>query len=508
MGARRVGRIGTRRDGRPAPAPAPSPSVTSYARAVSTDTGPDTTSERMTPGEARPADTLGLEPDEMRRLGYWVVDRVVDHFEGAPAYPALSTGAPDALASALGGPPPEEPGDALSAMCTLVDVALCNMQHGDHPRFFARVPGPSSFGAVLGEWLATGFNSMAASWAGGSGPTAVELVVVDWLRSLLGMPDGTEGVLTSGGSMANTTGLVAARRATGPGIAYLSDQTHASIRRGLLSIGVPPEDIRIVGTDARYRMPVDAVAEEVRRDRRKGRRPAIVVATAGTTNTGAVDPLRELAALCGAEGLWLHVDGAYGAPAALCERGRAALAGMELADSLVLDPHKWLFQPYDVGSLLVRRPGALEAAFRMAPEYLVDVTARHGEVDMRDRTLELSRRARAVKVWLTFRTYGVGRIRAAIERGIELAEHAERVLRADDRWEVVTPAQLGVVTFARTGEGSEECRTAAARVTREGFAAVTSTTLRGTSVLRLCTINPRTTEGDIESTIERLAGPA
>lgn len=456
--------------------------------------------------EGHAPDTLGFEPDEMRRLGYWVVDRVVDHFEHVDTQPVITTAPHSALIAELGGAPPEEPGDAVAAMEVLIESVLSKMQHGDHPRFFARVPGPSSFGGVLGEWLATGFNSMSASWGGGAGTTAVELVVLDWLRALLGMPEGTEGVLVSGGSMANTTGLIAARHATGSGMVYLSDQTHASIRRGLLASGTPPDQLRTLRTDAAFRLPPDALAHAVEDDRRAGRHPAIVVASAGSTNTGAVDPLPELADLCRSEDLWLHVDGAYGAPAALCDRGRAVLEGIEQADSLVLDPHKWLFQPYDVGALLVRRQGALEAAFGMTPEYLVDVTARGGEVDMRDRSLELTRRSRAVKVWLTFRTYGLKRIRTAIARGIELAEHAQAVLDADDRWEVVTPAQLGIVTFVRRGAGHEEPSAAAARVTAEGFAAVTSTTLRDERVLRLCTINPRTTEADIESTIERLAG--
>lgn len=459
------------------------------------------------PPDEHPADALGMPPDEMRRLAHWVVDSVLDHFEHGPLQPVIAARPFDELMGVLGGPVPEEPGDPLAAMSCLVDVALAHMQHGDHPRYFARVPGPSSFAAVLGEWLATGFNAIASSWAGGAGPTAVELVVLDWLRSLLGMPEGAEGVLTSGGSLANLTALVAARRVGGPGVVYLSDQTHASIRRDLAATGFPPEHVKVLETDDRYCMPVESVAAAVERDRREGRRPTVVVATAGTTNTGAVDPLPELADLCRSERLWLHVDGAYGAPGALCERGRSLLAGIELADSLVLDPHKWLFQPYDVGALLVRHPGALESTFDMSAEYLANATAGPGEVDLRDRSLELSRRARAIKVWLTFRVYGVGRMRAAIERGIELAEHAERVLADDGRWQVVTPAQLGIVTFARTGTGHEEHAPAAARVNHDGFAAVTSTTLRGRSVLRLCTINPRTTESDIEETIERLADP-
>ena len=199
------------------------------------------------------------------------------------------------------------------------------------------------------------------------------------------------------------------------------------------------------------RMPLDAVEAAIAEDRAAGRRPGFVVASAGTTNTGSVDPLHPLADLCAEQGMWFHVDGAYGAPAALCEPGRRVLDGIERADSLVLDPHKWLFQPYDVGCLLVRRPGALDRAFHMTPEYLLDVAAIVAEVDFRNRSLELSRRSRALKIWLTFHTYGLERIRGAIERGIRLAEEAERLLRADGRFEIVTPAQLGIVTFALHG---------------------------------------------------------
>ena len=452
----------------------------------------------------RDPDTLGLSAEEMRQLGYWVVDRVVDHAEGIRGQPALRTGDPQWLMDQLGGPVPEEPGDPLAAMQTLVDTALANMQHGDHPRHFARVPGPSSFAGVLGDWLATGFNANVASWAGGSGPATVELVVLEWLRELLGLPAGSEGVLLSGGSMANITALAVARQAGGPGVAYLSDQTHASIARGLTAMGFA-RDIRVLPSDGEFRLTAAAVTDAMSADRAAGRRPAIVVASAGTTNTGAVDALPELAELCAAHDLWLHVDGAYGAPAALCGPGRAVLAGLERADSLVLDPHKWLFAPYDAGCLLVRRPGALAATFAMTPEYLVDVLARAGEIDFRDRSLELSRRARALKLWLVFRSYGAARLREAIARGIALAEHAQRRVQDDARWELVTPASLGIVTFALRGVPDSEHARRAAELVAGGYATVSSTTLRGRSVLRLCTINPRTTEAEIDETLARLA---
>ncbi|HTU31425.1 MAG TPA: aminotransferase class I/II-fold pyridoxal phosphate-dependent enzyme [Solirubrobacteraceae bacterium] len=452
----------------------------------------------------RPSDSLGMDPAEMRRLGHWVVDQVVDHYERLADEPAIVTGDADDLKLALGGPLPGEPGDPLTAMRTLTEVALTNMQHGDHPRYFARVPGPASFAAVLGEWLGTGFNVNVASWGGGSGPATVELVALEWLREALGLPEGTEGVLVSGGSMGNITAIAAARAHAGPGVAYLSDQTHSSIGRGLIALGFAPQDIRTLESDEDLRIPLPQLTQAIAEDRRAHRHPRFVIATAGTTNTGAVDPLPELADLCDREQLWLHVDGAYGAPAALCAQGRRTLAGLQRADSLVLDPHKWLFQPYDVGCLFMRR-GVLDAAFRMDPEYLVDVMASRGEVDMRNRTLELTRRSRALKLWLSIKTYGMDAIGAAVARGIELAEIAEAMIDDDERFTKVTPAQLGIVTFALTGAAPEAHREAAAALTRDGFAVATATTLKGRAVLRLCTINPQTTEGDLRGTLQRLA---
>jgi glutamate/tyrosine decarboxylase-like PLP-dependent enzyme len=452
-----------------------------------------------------PTDTLGLRTDEMRQLGYWVVDRVVEHFEQGADGPAIRTSSATELQAALGGPVPEEPGDPLEAMQTLVDVALANMQHGDHPRYFARVPGPSSYAGVLGEWLGTGFNVIASSWAGSSGPATVELVALDWLRQLLGLPDGTEGILMSGGSLCNMNALAAARHALGPGVAYLSDQTHASLPRALVAMGFPADHVHVLPSDDRLRLTAAAVREAVDADRQRGFTPRFVVATAGTTNTGAVDELGALAELAAAEELWLHIDGAYGAPGALCASGRAVLAGMERADSLVLDPHKWLFLPYDVGCLFVRRPGVLEQAFSMRPEYLADVRPATAEVNFGDRSLELTRRSRAMKLWLMLRVYGSRRLEASIERCIGMAQYAQQLIERDDRWELVTPAQLGIVTFTHPGWDGDEHAARVAAVAASGYAAVTSTSLRGRPALRLCTINPRTTEPDIEGTLKRLA---
>jgi glutamate/tyrosine decarboxylase-like PLP-dependent enzyme len=450
---------------------------------------------------------LSLPGDEMRRLGHRVVDRIVDHLEELDRLPPIRVGDARELRAAVGGPAPEEPGDPDRALDVLFDSVLPFSQYGDHPRFFARIGSPSNYLSVLADTLAAGFNLFNGSWTGGSGAAVVELTVVDWLRQICGLPAGTEGVLVTGGSVGTLTALGAARTARLDGrpdpaaVTYLSDQAHATVHRGLAVLGFAPEQVRTLPSEG-GRLPVDAVAAAVAEDRAAGRRPFCVAATAGTTSTGAVDPLAELADLCAAEDLWLHVDGAYGAPAALTPAGRELLDGLERADSVVLDPHKWLFQPYEVGCALVRWPGLLEETFTMDGAYLRDTQT--GQVDLRNRSVQLTRGARALKLWLSVQVFGLAAFRAAVERGIALAEHAERLLRERDGWEVVSPAQLGIVCFRRIpGDDALQTRLAAATVA-DGFAAPSTTEVDGRVALRFCTINPRTTEADVEATLDRM----
>jgi len=455
------------------------------------------------PGLAVPADVLAVDPERMRALGYAMVDRTIEHLLDLDQLPAIRQADAATLARHLDGPIPTQGHDLGGDLALLADLVLAHQQHGDHPRYFARVPGPSSFPGILADWLGTGLQSVASSWGGGSGPTTVELVALQWLRDGLGLAPDCEGILLSGGSMANITGLIAARHLHGDGVVYLSDQTHASIPRGLRSMGTSPEQIHVIPTDEGLRLDPTALRRAIEADRAAGRQPATLVATTGTTNTGAVDDLPTLSAICRAEGLWLHVDGAYGGAAALSPRGRAAMPGLELADSFVTDPHKWLFQPYDIACLFVRGAGSLERVFAMHPEYLADL---HGtEVDLHNRSMELTRRSRALKLWLTFRAYGLPTLQRAIDRGIALAEYAERVITARPRLEVITPAQLGIVTFAGVGSTDADHRDAIATLNAEGFAAASSTVLNGRTVLRLCIINPRTTTDDLDQTISRLA---
>ena len=456
--------------------------------------------------EGRASDTLGMSEGEMRALGHQMVDMVVDHLVGRADEKAIALTDRASLEALIGGPLPLEPGDAAAAMASLRNHVIPNQQHGDHPRYFARVPSPAAFTGILGDWLGTGFNSIAASWVGGSGTTVTELVVLEWLRQCLHMPAGTQGIIVSGGSLANFTAFAAAFAAKGRGVVYTNDQTHASLQRNLLAAGLGPDEIRVLPTNAQQEYDMGMLAHAIQADKAAGLQPVMVIGNAGTTNTGAVDPLPALAELARVHGLWFHVDGAYGAPAALTAQGALALAGMELADSLVIDPHKWLFQPYDCGVVLVRHPGALERAFAMSPEYLKDVMGSEDRVDLFNRSLELSRKTRALKLWLTFKTHGLRRIAAAIQAGMDIALQAQAMVQAQaSTWELVTPAKLGILTFARRGAGPQDHARLVAQLTDEGWATLSSTTIMGRAVLRLCTLNPLTTESDVRGTLQRLA---
>jgi glutamate/tyrosine decarboxylase-like PLP-dependent enzyme len=453
----------------------------------------------------------------VRALGHRIVDLIADHWAEVTHEPPVQIGDPATLRQRLNEPPPEHGSSPDDVLDQLVAEVLPFVQHGDHPRFFARIPGPSNPVGVFADALAAGLNVFVGSWTGGSGPATVELVTLDWLREICGLPVGTEGAFVSGGSVATLNALATARTHLlrddeyARAVAYLSDQTHTAVPRALRTLGFAESQMRVLATDENFRMPAAELAHAIADDRAAGRLPFCVIATAGTTNTGAVDPLPELAELCASEGMWLHVDAAYGGPAVLTDAGRSLLDGLERADSIAIDPHKWLFQPYECGVVLVRHPGALARAFALHPEYLADVLrgADRGEVNFFDRGVQLTRGFRALKLWMTIKIYGLDAIRRGIEHGIRSAELAEALLRSAG-WTIETPAQLGIVNFRRQDHGAGETAAAerhlrtVAEMQSEGVAAVSSTVLRGTTVLRMCTINPSTTHNDLELTVAAL----
>jgi aromatic-L-amino-acid decarboxylase len=285
---------------------------------------------------------------------------------------------------------------------------------------------------------------------------------------------------------------------------YFSDQAHSSLEKALRVIGIATENVRKLPSDADYRLPVAELAQWIEKDRAAGKRPFCVIANAGSTNTGAIDPLPQLSQLCREQGLWLHVDGAYGAAAVASQRGRELLGGLGLADSLSLDPHKWLFQPFEIGCVLVRDGALLSRTFLILPEYLKDTHQYSAEFNFTDHGLQLTRGFRALKLWMSIKVFGMASFRAAIDRAFVLAEFTEACLRKMPGWEIVTPAQLGIVCFRYKPANDAAHLQLVQTLLQDGFSLITSTVLRHRTVLRTCTINPRTTETDIEQSLARL----
>ncbi len=472
------------------------------------DTAPPTTGGRSD-------GTLRLSAEEMRKLGYEVIDALVEHFEELPSKPVTRKANRSALEKRLRKPPPMEGSDAGDVLRELQRDVFDNMMHVDHPRFFAFIPSPSNFVSAMADALAAGYNVFSGTWLEGSGPTEIEVVTVDWLRQLCGFADTTRGLFVSGGSMANLTALAIAREAklgnrVSDAVVYCSDQTHSSIDRGLRVLGFKPTQIRKLPSDKGFRLAMPKLRSAVIADRATGRYPFCVVANVGTTNSGAVDPLPALASFCREEGLWLHADGAYGAAAVLSDEKRSLLEGLEHVDSLTLDPHKWLFQPHEMGCVLVRDGWRLRKTFRMVREYTRDSERSAEEINLQDCGIQMTRGFRALKLWMSIKVFGLEAFQKGVSRSIVLAEMAEKALRDLACWEIVTPAQIGILTFRYGPAGWSPAEVNALnerlveRMIEDGFAMVSSTVLRGRIVLRMCTINPRTTDADILETIRRL----
>jgi aromatic-L-amino-acid decarboxylase len=445
----------------------------------------------------------------MRQIGYRVVDSIVEHLATLPSQRVGTKGDPAVLLKALSEPVPEHGMEFEAVLDHVEREVLANTMHVNHPRFLAYVPGPGNYVGAMADALISGYNVFAGTWISGSGPAAVELTVLEWLREMCGLPAGAGGVFVSGGTLANLTGLTVARHVKIRGrlenaTVYFSDQAHSSLEKALRTIGLPAENHRKLPSDTAYRLPVGELERSIEQDRAAGRYPFCVIASAGTTNTGAIDPLPELSALCIREGLWLHVDGAYGAAAVIAPRGRELLAGLELADSLSLDPHKWLFQPYEIGCVLVRDREHLRNTFEILPEYLKDTQQHSEEFNFTDHGIQLSRNFRALKLWMSIKVFGLAAFRAALERGFAQGQFTEACLRAMPGWEIVTPAQMGIVCFRYSALDDAAHLQLVQSLLDDGFALITSTILRGRTVLRTCTINPRTTEADIQASLERL----
>ena len=356
-----------------------------------------------TPGD------LQMTSTEMRDLTQKVADLVLDRYEGLPAEPAWDGEFRLELEDQLMEDPPEDGRSTEEVFERAARQILPIAARIDHPRFFGFIPSSPTWPGILADFMVAGFHVNQCTWLTSSGPSQLELVVIDWFRRWLGYPESAGGLFTSGGSAASADAFVAAREAAGNperATVYMSDQSHSAFSTAAMVVGVRRECIRIVPSDEGFRLDMKALAQAVAADQAAGFNPLAVCANAGTASSGAVGPLEKMADYCAAEGIWLHVDAAYGGFTVVTEQGKRLLKGIERADSIGLDAHKWFFQPYETGCLLVKDENTLENAFAVRNDVLQDTVWGANHPNFVDRGLQLSRSVRALKVWASTKPSG------------------------------------------------------------------------------------------------------
>ncbi len=407
-------------------------------------------------------------------------------------------------------PMPTTPTPLLACLDTVREVVVGCAVNAAGGTYQAYIPGGGIYAAAVAEYVAASLNRYVTVWGVGPGPSRLEAVVLEWFRDLLGLPDSTRGVLTSGGSLANFSAVVTARRARLPenflnGVIYASRHTHHSVTKAAMLAGFSPRQVHVLPTDPRHRLDVDALESAVAADRAAGLVPFMLVANAGTTNTGAVDPLRELAARAAHHKLWLHVDAAYGGFFMLTARGRELLDGIELADSVTLDPHKGLFLPYGVGSLLVRDGEALRRAHHVEASYLRDLESDDADqINFAEYGPELTRSFRGLNVWLPLKLYGSDTFARYLDEKLDLARHAYERLRGMPGIEVLMAPQLTVVAFRASSDEASQRVLETVNASRRSF--ISSTVIDGRTTLRIAVLSFRTHREQVDATLDLIAG--
>jgi aromatic-L-amino-acid decarboxylase len=468
-----------------------------------------------------------MDPEAFRAFGHRVIDRIAEYLAAPERWPVLPAIAPGELTAALPPAPPDvgEPfADILADYDRLIPPATT---HWNHPGFLAYFAVSASGAGILAETLAAALNVNAMLWQTGPAATELEMVAVDWLRQLMGLPPGFSGTINDTASSSTLYALAAARevdaalRVREDGLAgrpevpplrvYCSQEAHSSVDKAAVTLGLGLRGVRRIAVDAEFRMLPDALAAAIAADRAAGVRPIAVVATVGTTSTTSVDPVPAIADICEREGVWLHVDAAYGGAAAVVPELRWALAGCERADSLVVNPHKWLFVPIDCSVLYCRREDVLRRAFSLVPDYLT-TSQGAGARNLMDYGVSLGRRFRALKLWFVLRWFGAAGLAAVIREHVRLAGLFSGWVAADPRFERLAPAPFSVVVFRERVPGMAEAaldlRNARLleAVNASGEVYLSHTRVRGRYALRLAVGNIRTTEAHVRRAWDIIRG--
>lgn len=481
--------------------------------------------------------SLDLSAAAMNELSAQTTALVLDYFARVselPVFPETSAGT---TLRRLGAELPIE-GEPIEKLLNDCRAIFDASRHNGHPRFFGYVASPATAPGAFADLISSALNANVTSWRSGPAATEVERLVVRWLGSLTGFSDNAQGLLTSGGSLANLTAILIAQRAKSDGDAahnglwnsqtpmtiYASDQIHMSIPKAADVLGLGRNQVRLVASDDHFRMDLRALRARIENDAKNNFKPFCIVASAGTVNTGAVDALDEIAAVAREFGLWFHVDGAYGALAALDQRKRPLFTGVERADSLSLDCHKWLYTPLDAGCLLFRDAAAARAAFSANEADYIKVHEQTAAESFAfwDHGIELSRRFRALKIWMTLRYYGLRKISEAISEDNALAEYLARRVSAAEDFELLAPVELSICCFryvprevrasfdSASGDQIEQINAELDElntrimhaVQRGGEAYISNATVKGKFALRACITNFRTTRADIDALLD------
>jgi aromatic-L-amino-acid decarboxylase len=453
-------------------------------------------------------------PDpELRAALHRVADMIADYLQDVGQYKVLPSVRPGEVDAMLSSSPPLE-GESLNAI--LDDYARIiepNITHWNHPGFLGYFSITGSGPGIVGEALSAALNVNAMLWRTSPAATELEERVCDWLRQMLGLPEDYRGHINDTASISTMLALAAARHSQSDlrirdlGLAgrpdlpelvvYTSDQAHSSCDKAAMTLGLGLEHVRRIESDRDFRMSFESLVEAIDNDRRAGRRPIAVVATAGTTSTTSVDPIDRIAELCRQEGIWLHVDAAYAGSAAICPELREEFAGWEQADSIVFNPHKWLFTPIDCSVLMMRDVDVLRSAFSLVPEYLK--TDEEGVTNLMDLGVQLGRRFRALKLWMVIRAFGVEGLQARIREHCRMATNLASTIESDPDFEVVAPVPFSVVCFRwRAGDSPEEQdalnEMLLNEINAQGPILLSSTSLEGRFTLHLAIGNLKTTE--------------
>lgn len=453
---------------------------------------------------------LELSAEAMLRMGRSAVEAVVNHIINLPEAPRSNLENSLKIVRSLREPSPEKGMNFESLLDFFMNEVIPVSINTPHPDYLGYIPGGGLYPSAVADFLGAATNRFTGAWFAAPAAVRLETNVLEWFAEWMGYPQSTRGILTSGGSLANLSAVVTARRHLlgediSRGVVYASDQTHHCVMKVAFLAGIPEQNIRLLSVDKNFKAVPEYFEKAIKVDLKKGRKPFFLVGNAGTTNTGAVDPLPQLAEIAKKYGLWFHIDAAYGGFFNLCKDGKKVLKGLEKSDSIVLDPHKGLFVPYGSGSLLVKDGELLRSAHMLTAEYLMDHTTPEEEMDSSEYSPELSRPYRGLRVWLPLKLFGVKAFRENLAEKLQLTQWMYKRFLEEPGFECMNVPELSVIAFRyrpKKGDVEEFSRKLLAYIVKSKKLFLSSTLLNGKFVIRVCVLSFRTHQAEVEQAFE------